>query len=61
MMFYCLDVPTKREKITFTCEKETRSLLEEWADKEGRSLSNLVERIVLAALENKDRDSKKRK
>lgn len=61
VMFYCLDVPTKREKITFTCEKETRSLLEEWADQEGRSLSNLVERIVLAALENKGRDSKKRK
>ena len=61
VMFYCLDVPTKREKITFTCEKETRSLLEEWADQEGRSLSNLVERIVLAALDNKDRDSKKRK
>jgi len=41
---------TKREKITFTCEKETRTALEELAAEEGRSLSNLVERIVLATL-----------
>ncbi|WP_348257047.1 hypothetical protein [Leptolyngbya sp. PL-A3] len=47
------DVPTKKEKITFTCEKDTRSQLEEWAAKEGRTLSNLVERIVLEALQAK--------
>jgi hypothetical protein len=46
-----MTVPTKREKITFTCEKETRLILEAWAEDEGRSLSNLVERIVLAAIE----------
>jgi hypothetical protein len=61
MMSQNLAVPTKREKITFTCEKETRTLLEAWAEREGRSLSNLVERIVLSALENekqvKDRRS----
>ena len=58
VMFYCLDVPTKREKITFTCEKDTRILLENWAKAEGRSLSNLVERIVLARLEDEEKDSK---
>lgn len=47
------DVPTKKEKITFTCEKDTRSQLEEWATREGRTLSNLVERIVLEALQAK--------
>ena len=45
-----LAVATKKEKITFTCEKETRAQLEAWAEKDGRSLSNLVERIVLEAL-----------
>lgn len=44
-------VPTKREKITFTCELETRQKLEARAAAEGRTLSNLVERIVLADLE----------
>ncbi len=43
--------PTKKEKVTFTCTTETRQALQEWADKDGRTLSNLVERIVLAAIE----------
>ena len=51
--------PTKKEKITFTCTTDTREVLQEWADKDGRTLSNLVERIVLAAIEQQqgsDRD-----
>lgn len=43
--------PTKKEKITFTCTAETKQAVEAWAEKEGRTVSNLVERIVLAALE----------
>lgn len=50
---YSFDVPTKKERITFLTEKETREQLELWAEQEGRSLSNLIERIVLAALEEK--------
>ncbi|MGA7935796.1 MAG: hypothetical protein WCA35_19755 [Kovacikia sp.] len=42
--------PTKKEKVTFTCTTETKQALEVWAEKEGRTISNLVERIVLSAL-----------
>jgi uncharacterized protein (DUF1778 family) len=50
---FSAEMPTKREKITFTCEKETRDALEAMANEEGRSLSNLVERIVLETLKAK--------
>lgn len=42
--------PTKKEKVTFTCTAETKQALEEWAEREGRTVSNLVERIVLSQL-----------
>lgn len=42
--------PTKKEKVTFTCTAETKHALEEWAEREGRTVSNLVERIVLGVL-----------
>jgi len=42
--------PTKKEKVTFTCTSETKQGLEAWAEREGRTVSNLVERLVLAAL-----------
>ncbi|NJL20117.1 MAG: hypothetical protein HC895_03635 [Leptolyngbyaceae cyanobacterium SM1_3_5] len=42
--------PTKKEKVTFTCTAETKQALEAWAEREGRTVSNLVERIVLAVL-----------
>lgn len=42
--------PTKKEKVTFTCTADTKQALESWAEREGRTVSNLVERIVLAAL-----------
>lgn len=31
----------------FTCTAETKQILEAWAEDEGRTVSNLVERIVL--------------
>jgi uncharacterized protein (DUF1778 family) len=49
--------PTKKEKVTFTCTAETKQLLEEWAEQEGRTVSNLVERVVLAALEGQRQPS----
>jgi hypothetical protein len=42
--------PTKKEKVTFTCTAETKQALEAWAEREGRTVSNLVERIVLSVL-----------
>lgn len=47
--------PTKKEKVTFTCTAETKQTLEAWAEREGRTVSNLVERLVLAALANQEK------
>ncbi len=58
---FCEDVATKKEKVTFTCTTETKQQIEAWADREGRTVSNLVERIVLAALQEEmvgNKDSK---
>ena len=40
----------RTEKIVYTCEPEDKEYLKEWAAKEGRTLSNLVERIVKEAV-----------
>lgn len=48
-------MPTKKATVYFTCQHEAKSSLEEWAEAEGRSLSNLVERIVLAALADRQK------
>lgn len=40
----------RSEKINFTCEPEDKEYLRIWAAKEGRTLSNLVERIVKDAV-----------
>jgi hypothetical protein len=40
----------RSEKINFTCEPEDKQYLREWAAREGRTLSNLVERIVKEAI-----------
>lgn len=49
--------PTKKEKVTFTCTAETKQALEAWAEREGRTVSNLVERIVLAVLADQEKES----
>ncbi|BBD70941.1 MULTISPECIES: hypothetical protein [Nostoc] len=43
---------TKKAKVMFTCEHETKSDLEAWAKSERRTVSNLVEGVVVAALAN---------
>lgn len=48
----------RTEKINFTCELEDKEYLKQWAAKEGRTLSNLVERIVKEAVV-KDQQSHK--
>lgn len=47
--------PTKKEKVTFTCTAETKQALEVWAEREGRTVSNLVERIVLSVLTEQEK------
>lgn len=41
----------KKAKITFTCEPSLREGLEAWAEKESRTLSNLVELVIRQAYE----------
>ncbi|MUH00373.1 hypothetical protein F7734_52135 [Scytonema sp. UIC 10036] len=40
----------KSERVMFTCTPETKEILKKWASSEGRTISNLVERIVLDAI-----------
>lgn len=49
---------TQKATVYFTCQHEVKALLQAWADERGRSLSSLVERIALAALEDKNKASK---
>ncbi|WP_414552590.1 hypothetical protein [Anabaena sp. CCY 0017] len=44
---------TKKAKIMFTCSHETKADLTEWSQEERRTLSNLVEGIVVEALKQK--------
>ncbi|WP_082803633.1 ribbon-helix-helix domain-containing protein [Anabaena sp. 4-3] len=50
---------TRRPRVMFTCDDSTKKILEEWAEDEGRTLSNLVERIVEDAIANRPKKSKK--
>lgn len=52
-------MPTQKATVYFTCQPDVKVALQEWADGEGRSLSNLVERLVLAALEEKAKQEAK--
>ncbi|MEO1433223.1 MAG: hypothetical protein AAFV71_29995 [Cyanobacteria bacterium J06633_8] len=49
----------RSEKINFTCEPEDKQYLREWAAREGRTLSNLVERIVKEAIAEDEVTQKK--
>jgi hypothetical protein len=44
----------------FICSEEAKAILENWAEDEGRTVSNLVERIVSEAIENKGKQYKER-
>ncbi|MCC5662306.1 MULTISPECIES: hypothetical protein [unclassified Nostoc] len=41
---------TSKAKVTFTCSPELKEKLQEWADSESRTLSNLVELITQQAV-----------
>lgn len=53
-----LRMVTRRPRVMFICSEETKAVLEIWAEDEGRTVSNLVERIVLEAIENKGKQYK---
>jgi hypothetical protein len=41
---------TKKAKVMFTCEHEVKDRLTEWAKSENRTVSNLIETMVIEAL-----------
>jgi hypothetical protein len=48
----------RTEKINFTCDPETKQYLRIWAAKESRTLSNLVEKLVVEAIEEAKKNEK---
>ena len=49
---------TKKAKIMFTCEHELKDQLTELAKTQNRTVSNLVETLVIEALSTKDIEKK---
>ena len=41
---------TKKAKVMFTCEHDIKEKLTEWAKSQNRTVSNLVETLVIDAL-----------
>ena len=41
---------TRKARVMFTCEHEIKNCLETWADSENRTVSNLVETLIVDAL-----------
>jgi DNA-binding PadR family transcriptional regulator len=41
---------SRRPRMMFSCTEEAKRYLEAWADEEGRSTSNIIERIVSEAI-----------
>jgi len=50
----------RTDKINFTCDSETKQYLRLWAARESRTLSNLVEKLVVEAIEQ-DKENQKSK
>ncbi len=46
-----------KPRLNFTLATDRKTELDQWAEEEGRSLANLLERIVLDALARKKQDS----
>lgn len=49
---------TRRPRIAFICDEEVKEILEEWASEENRTVSNLVEFVVLEAIKRTGRERK---
>jgi hypothetical protein len=48
----------KKVKITFTCSSELKNHLQQWADSENRTLSNLVETLSETAVTERKQNPK---
>lgn len=46
-------MPTSKNRITFICDNEVKETLNQWASEEKRSISNLVEVLVIEAIANR--------
>jgi hypothetical protein len=52
---------TRRPRVAFICDEDVKGILEEWATDENRTVSNLVESIVLEAIKRAGRERKENK
>jgi hypothetical protein len=50
---------TKKAKVMFTCEHDIKDLLTQWAKSENRTVSNLVETLVIDALAGRSKSNSK--
>jgi predicted transcriptional regulator len=48
---------TSKAKVTFTCSPELKNKLQQWADNESRTLSNLCELVMQQALDEYEQSS----
>ena len=44
-----MNVPTQKPRVTFTCNEDLKAALDEWAEKESRTVSNLCELVMRQA------------
>jgi hypothetical protein len=49
------DVPTRKPRISVVVDEELLKYLEQWADSEERSLSNLVLKVIKDAVDQRER------
>lgn len=47
---------TKKAQVMFTCEHEVKAFLTKWAARENRTVSNLVETLVVEAIAAQQND-----
>ena len=50
---------SKPEKLTLVLEAEVRAEVERWAVEDGRPMSNLLRRIVVAAIDQRRREQQR--
>ncbi|MGI2907695.1 ribbon-helix-helix domain-containing protein [Tolypothrix sp. VBCCA 56010] len=53
-----ISMASRRPRVAFVCDDEIKEILEDWALEENRTVSNLIESIVLQAVETTGRGRK---
>lgn len=53
-----LKMVARKPRIMFSCSEEVKAELESWAEDEARSVSNLVELIVMQAITTRNKNKK---